>query len=106
MPLPSTGVAATCYCECRRGSLNQGAMFDGHSLLSGLTTAIAVLGLFIVLEQRVIAAIRFGKTVMAEVGFLKSLDFHIAKGVIRSHPAPAVLARAGCHPDPIDPHVR
>jgi hypothetical protein len=80
-------------------------MFDGHSLLSGLTTAIAVLGLFIVLEKRVIAAIRFGKTVMAEVGFLKSLDFHITKGVIRSHPAPAVLARPGCHPDPIDPHA-
>jgi len=50
-------------------------MLDAHSLLSDLTLAIAVLGLFIVLEKRVIAAIRARRTVLAELGFFKKAQY-------------------------------
>jgi len=46
-------------------------MPDGHSLISHLTMAIVVLGLFVVFEKRGIAAIRAGRAIVAELGFFK-----------------------------------
>jgi hypothetical protein len=46
-------------------------VLDGHSIVSDLTAAIAVLALFVVFEKRVMAAIRAGKAVLAELGLFK-----------------------------------
>jgi hypothetical protein len=46
-------------------------MSEGHHLLSDLTVAIAVIGLLVVFEKRVVSAIRAGRLLMAELGLLK-----------------------------------
>jgi hypothetical protein len=40
--------------------------------MTALTTAITVVGLVVILEKGLIAAVRFGKALAAELGFLKN----------------------------------
>jgi hypothetical protein len=44
---------------------------DSNTILANLGTAIAVVGLFEVLEKRITAAIRAGKRLAVELGFFK-----------------------------------
>jgi hypothetical protein len=44
-------------------------MLGSNFILSWLTMGIAVLGLLVVFEKHLVAAIRAGKAVLAEVGF-------------------------------------
>jgi hypothetical protein len=51
-------------------------MLDEHTLLPDLTAAIAVLGLFVVFEKRVLTACRAARAVLAELGFLKKPEHY------------------------------
>jgi hypothetical protein len=47
-------------------------VLDAYPLLTSLGAAVAVVGLFVALEKRLIAALRFGKELGAELGFFKN----------------------------------
>ena len=51
-----------------------GLVPDGNTILAQLGTAIAVVGLFVVFEKRITAAIRAGKKLAVELGFFKKLE--------------------------------
>jgi hypothetical protein len=49
-------------------------VLDTSPIVTSLGTAIAVVGLFVILEKRLLAAIRFGKNLAAELAKNKTLN--------------------------------
>ena len=55
-------------------------MVDGSQIATSLGTAVAVVGLFVLLEKQLIAAIRFGKLLAAELCIKKNVQRLTCKG--------------------------
>jgi hypothetical protein len=56
-------------------------VLDAPSTMTALGTAIVVVGLIVSLEKGLIAAVRFGKALGAELGFFKKLSKYVARRI-------------------------